>query len=42
MGMYVHCQAKGKRMERRASPMEVSRAGLEDVRTSFCSRTRRE
>ena len=41
-GMYVHCQEKGKRMERRASPTQVSKAGREEWRTSFCSSKVRE
>ena len=40
--MYVHCQEKGKRMERSASPTQVRRARREEWRTTFCSRRRRE
>jgi len=39
--MYVHCQEKGKRMDRSASPTQVRRAGREEWRTTFCSRRRR-
>ena len=33
----MHCQEKGKMMDRRASPTQVSRAGREECSTSFCS-----
>ena len=38
----MHCQEKGKRMERRASPIDVRRAGRVEWRTTFCSNRRRE
>lgn len=38
----MHCQQKGKRMERRASPTQVRRAGREECMTTFCSSSVRE
>ena len=38
----MHCQEKGNRTERRASPTPVRRAGREEWRTSFCSNRSRE
>lgn len=37
--MYVHCHCRGKRIDRSASPMAVSKAGLDEWRTIFCSRS---